>query len=70
VRQRIGAHAALPVHWNADDAILAQTKHGKSLEQRGVGFFTDDDSNLGRAKEAVAFDIPARPLKQRMACGC
>ena len=69
VGECVGAHAALAVDGHADHALAAKAEHAEGLDERRVGFVADDDGELGRAEEAVVFDVPAGALEELVAGG-
>ena len=66
-RKRAGAHTALLIHRDPDDAAAAQAQQAKRLGDGGMGFLADDHGQGWRAEEAVGFHIPPQALQHRRA---
>ena len=56
---RASAHASLAVYRHAHHAIPPHAQHSQRLQHRGVRFFTHNDSDGRRAKEAVILSVPS-----------
>src|SRR5258706_11320355 len=60
--------ATLAVHRHAYDAVASKAQHAESLQQRSVRFVADHDVDGRRSEEALALDVPAFALEQRVPC--
>jgi hypothetical protein len=67
LRQCIGAHAPLVVGRHTGHAVAPEAEHLERDVDRDVGLLAHHDRHIRCAEQAVALDIPAGALEQRVA---